>query len=339
MSFLDDYPPELTELEKAGRYVLRSMISPEGSGHWLEWAPHSDKAKGVTNEHFFPSIFPSFQPFNFPFSSVSYPFARFTSARRLIDELWKEEKALYESEKRRLAGSGSIIPEQHIPMLAARRDALDKQVRRYAERVQGYMDSILPVLKVWLVETEEVIRRQGLVVKENADKLHDLHKAATRLWKDRIGHGFPPDNLEKTLREVLFKYDTPPTLAEAQMTGVLIYARKIEPVLAEAAIVDMRRLVYERLLGLALDGSQVSEWRDDAAESEREAKRERLTNRPDVWGYVTELRNEGLSIEEARIRICEEIKELSGIDPIKARWPVYNNKGSWRQTYTKERKP
>lgn len=337
MSLTDDFPAALIEIAKSGKYTQRSVVSNHGRGHWLEWTPYSDDAKGVTNEHFFPGILPPFQPFDYgSTSSFSVPHARFVAAYRLINELWKKEKTLYDREKERLVSSDSIIGEEHLPMLVARRDALEKQVHRYAERVQGYMGSILAVLKVWLIETHDPIANQE-PSQENADRLHQLHKDAKYLWQSRIGQGFPPDNLEKTLDETFFQHGTPRVLAQAQKNAVLIYARQMAPIISEASIVDSRRGVYESLLNLALNGAQVAEWEDTRAMSNKEEKIYRLTNRPAVWDYVAELTKGRLTVEEARQHICEEIKELTGIDMIQKQEPVYSNPQSWRQTYYKER--
>lgn len=131
--------------------------------------------------------------------------------------------------------------------LIARRDALEKQILRYAELIAGHFEEIRSVLSVWHVESEASISPSPTLAEstdEERQAYHDLAFHSRLLWK-RIVSGVPTEHIERGLLPFLSQFGISPALAEAQALGVLVGLEKRDAIIQEAFPFARNLLAHE----------------------------------------------------------------------------------------------
>lgn len=196
---------QLAPIEKEGKYEAQGR--PTRGQAWLLWSEDSESKYRKS----FDSIFRPFEIFEYDISSP-HPIPSFLKrselARRRRAIRWEgsfkatestELRLEYEKLWRIITKDGrQEINDSALPILTARRDALEKTIWRNGKKLEKPFGMILSILKVWLVETEKIIQQ-----KDESDELSQLSFGAARLWDDIIG-GRDTEELETPWLASLF---------------------------------------------------------------------------------------------------------------------------------------
>jgi hypothetical protein len=198
---------------------------------WLEWSPAVQVSSEV--EELFGELFRSRKLVRC--NSTGIPTAHFlrdfTSTSTWLD------RDLYQDtlETMDLTDDGEITSTDLIEVVQ-RRDALEKQVCRFAESCTDVLDDLARVMKVLLCEARTEV-----------DHEHQLLTAAEAAW-DMIVNGAPVfDRSPATdwLGRFLFDHGKCTEVASTAETGIRYYLQDRNQLLEEASQFDRRRLVYE----------------------------------------------------------------------------------------------
>lgn len=153
------------------------------------------------------------------------------------------------------------IPSRNIIALTTLRDALEDQVRRYAEQAEGIYNRVQNVLRVVAVETASRTERYGL------DSLWNEGRGGVRfllrkVWRG-VSLGYPLERMTGTpsfhkMDELLLDRAKPPLLGTTARRGMIFYLSRRDSLLEEAILIDRKRLILEQLLYAAQRGGRVS---------------------------------------------------------------------------------